>query len=79
MFIKEKIVDFVGYFFPWDTDFEVGSNARQFLMGPSEHVDVSHIDTKETSFSATNKRKKSNYSNWIVVINNETYSVAKYK
>ena len=52
----EKI-DFVGYFLPWETDFEAGPNARQFLIELSEHLDVSHVYTKEIFYSATNIRE----------------------
>ena len=52
-------IDFVGCSLVWDADVEVGPNARQLLWEPSEHVDVSHIYTKEFFFFffATNKRK----------------------
>lgn len=49
--------DFVGCSLLWDADVEVGPNTRQLLWEPSEHVDVSHICTKEFFFVATNKRK----------------------
>ena len=43
-------IDFVGCSLLWDADVEVGPNARQLLWEPSEHVDVSHIYTKEFFF-----------------------------
>ena len=55
--INTDKIDFVSYFLPWDADVEAGPNARHFLRETPEHIDISHLYTKEVSSTAANKQK----------------------